>query len=162
MGSGFAFVGRQVHLEVGGEDFFLDLLFYHLRLRAYVVIELKATDFKPEHLGQLGFYLTAVDAQVKAPEDAPTIGLLLCKSKNKVVAEYALRDGNKPMGVAEYQLVHALPAQLETSLPSIERIEAELKERRLARTTTAGEGRSSGPARTPRMSPASQRKGKRE
>jgi predicted nuclease of restriction endonuclease-like (RecB) superfamily len=128
LGAGFAFVGRQVQLEVGGEDFFLDLLFYHLKLRAYVVIELKATDFKPEHLGQLGFYLAAVDAQVKAPKDAPTIGLLLCKSKNKVVAEYALRDGNKPMGVAEYQLVHALPARLETSLPSIEQIEAELKE----------------------------------
>jgi predicted nuclease of restriction endonuclease-like (RecB) superfamily len=85
LGAGFAFVGRQVHLEVGGEDFFLDLLFYHLKLRAYVVIELKAIAFKPEHLGQLGFYLTAVDAQVKAPEDEPTIGLLLCKSKNKVV-----------------------------------------------------------------------------
>jgi predicted nuclease of restriction endonuclease-like (RecB) superfamily len=128
LGAGFAFVGRQVHLEVGGEDFFLDLLFYHLKLRAYVVIELKASGFKPEHLGQLGFYLTAVDAQVKAPEDEPTIGLLLCKSKNKVVAEYALRDGKKPMGVAEYQLVHALPTQLKTSLPSIEQIEAELKE----------------------------------
>ena len=128
LGAGFAFVGRQVHLEVGGEDFFLDLLFYHLKLHAYVVIELKATDFKPEHLGQLSFYLTAVDLQVKAPEDAPTIGLLLCKSKNKVVAEYALRDGNKPMGVAEYQLVHALPAQLESNLPSIEQIEAELTE----------------------------------
>jgi hypothetical protein len=86
------------------------------------------TGFKPEHLGQLSFYLTAVDTQVKAPEDAPRIGLLLCKSKNKVVAEYALRDGTKPMGIAEYQLVHALPAQLETSLPSIERIEAELAE----------------------------------
>jgi predicted nuclease of restriction endonuclease-like (RecB) superfamily len=128
LGAGFAFVGRQVPLEVGGDDFFLDLLFYHLKLRAYVVIELKATDFKPEHLGQLGFYLTAVDVQVKAPDDAPTIGLLLCKSKNKVVAEYALRDGTKPMGVAEYELVHALPARLETSLPSIEQIEAELEE----------------------------------
>lgn len=128
LGAGFAFVGRQVHLEVGGEDFFLDLLFYHLKLRAYVVIELKAIDFKPEHLGQLSFYLTAIDAQVKTPQDAPTIGLLLCKSKNKVVAEYALRDGTKPMGIAEYQLVHALPAQLEASLPSIERIEAELAE----------------------------------
>jgi len=126
LGAGFAFVGRQMHLEVGGEDFYLDLLFYHLKLRAYVVIELKATDFKPEHLGQLSFYLTAVDAQIKAPDDAPTIGLLLCKSKNKVVAEYALRNGNKPMGIAEYQLVHALPARLESSLPSIERIEAEL------------------------------------
>jgi predicted nuclease of restriction endonuclease-like (RecB) superfamily len=128
LGAGFAFVGRQVHLEVGGEDFYLDLLFYHLKLRAYVVIELKATDFKPEHLGQLGFYLTAVDVQVKAPEDGPTIGLLLCKSKNKIVAEYALRDGTKPMGVAEYQLARALPERLEASLPSIERLERELEE----------------------------------
>jgi predicted nuclease of restriction endonuclease-like (RecB) superfamily len=128
LGVGFAFVGRQVHLEVGGEDFFLDLLFYHLKLRAYVVIELKASDFKPEHTGQLSFYLSAVDAQVKAPEDAPTIGLLLCKSKNGVVAEYALRDTNKPMGVAEYQLVEALPKDLEASLPSVEQIERELGE----------------------------------
>jgi predicted nuclease of restriction endonuclease-like (RecB) superfamily len=128
LGAGFAFVGRQVHIEVGGEDFYIDLLFYHLKLRAYVVIELKATDFKPEHTGQLSFYLTAVDAQVKAPDDAPTIGLLLCKSKNRVVAEYALRDTNRPMGVAEYQLVEALPKDLETSLPSVEQIERELAE----------------------------------
>jgi len=128
LGVGFAFVGRQVHLEVGGEDFYLDLLFYHLKLRAYVVVELKATNFKPEHTGQLSFYLTAVDAQVKAPDDAPTIGLLLCKGKNRVVAEYALRDSNKPMGVAEYQLVEALPHDLEASLPSIEQIERELEE----------------------------------
>ena len=128
LGAGFAYVGRQVHLEVGGEDFFIDLLFYHLKLRAYVVIELKAGDFKPEHTGQLGFYLTAVDAQMKAPDDAPTIGLLLCKSKNRVVAEYALRDTNKPMGVAEYQLVEALPKALEANLPSVEQIERELEE----------------------------------
>lgn len=128
LGAGFAFVGRQVHLEVGGEDFYIDLLFYHLKLRAYVVIELKATNFKPEHTGQLGFYLSAVDAQVKAPEDAPTIGLLLCKSKNRIVAEYALRDMNKPMGIAEYQLAEALPKDLEANLPSIEQIERELGE----------------------------------
>jgi predicted nuclease of restriction endonuclease-like (RecB) superfamily len=128
LGAGFAFVGRQVHLEVGGEDFYLDLLFYHLKLHAYVVIELKAGDFKPEHTGQLGFYLSAVDAQMKAPEDGPTIGLLLCKSKNRVVAEYALRDTNRPIGVAEYQLVEALPEELQTSLPSIEQIERELGE----------------------------------
>jgi len=128
LGAGFAFVGRQVHLEVGGEDFYIDLLFYHLKLRAYVVIELKATNFKPEHTGQLGFYLSAVDAQVKAPDDAPTIGLLLCKSKNRIVAEYALRDTNKPMGIAEYQLAEALPKDLEANLPSIEQIERELGE----------------------------------
>jgi predicted nuclease of restriction endonuclease-like (RecB) superfamily len=180
LGAGFAFVGRQVHLEVGGDDFFIDLLFYHLRacerirrvragrqnapdlgakrrhsscygehlqrragafwrherawrvfsqalgLRCYVVIELKAEKFKPEHLGQLGFYLTAVDRQVKTTQDAPTIGLLLCKSKNEVVAEYALGDKTQPMGVAEYKLLQSLPKELQTSLPSIEQIEREL------------------------------------
>jgi hypothetical protein len=126
LGAGFAFVGRQVHLEVGGEDFFIDLLFYHLKLRCYLVIELKAGAFKPEHTGQLGFYLSAVDAQVKAAHDNPTIGLLLCKSKNRVVAEYALRGSHQPMGVAEYQLIESLPAELQTSLPSIEQIEREL------------------------------------
>ena len=128
LGAGFAFVGRQVLLNVGGDEFFLDLLFYHLKLRCYVVIEIKGGKFKPEHTGQLSFYLTAVDAEVKAPEDNPTIGLLLCKSKNKIVAEYAMRDTNKPMGVAEYQLVESLPKELETSLPSIEQIERELGE----------------------------------
>jgi hypothetical protein len=128
LGAGFAFVGRQVHLEVGGEDFYLDLLFYHLKLRCYVVIELKAGAFRPEHLGQLGFYLTAVDEQVKDESDGPTVGLLLCKSRNKVVAEYALRDKTKPLGIAEYQLVAALPEQLRTGLPTIEQIERELQE----------------------------------
>ena len=126
LGAGFAFVGQQVLLDVGGDEFFIDLLFYHLKLRCYVVIELKAGKFKPEHLGQLSFYLTAVDAQLKQPQDGPTIGLLLCKSKNKVVAEYALRDNARPIGVAEYQLVESLPAELQTSLPSIEQIEREL------------------------------------
>lgn len=126
LGSGFAFVGRQVLLEVGGDDFFIDLLFYHLKLRCYVVVELKAGPFKPEHVGQLGFYLSAVDAQVKAEQDGPTIGLLLCKSKNKLVAEYALRDSAKPMGIAEYQLIEALPADLQTSLPSIDELERAL------------------------------------
>jgi len=126
LGAGFAFVGRQVHLEVGDDDFFIDLLFYHLKLHCYVVIELKAEKFKPEHMGQLSFYLTAVDRQVKAEQDNPTIGLLLCKRKNKVVAEYALRDTVAPIGVAEYQLIESLPAELQTSLPSIEQIEREL------------------------------------
>jgi predicted nuclease of restriction endonuclease-like (RecB) superfamily len=125
LGAGFAFVGRQVLLDVGGEEFFIDLLFYHLKLRCYVVIELKAGKFKPEHLGQLSFYLTAVDAQIKHPQDGPTIGLLLCKTKNKVVAEYALRGKDQPLGVAEYQLVESLPPELQTSLPSIEQIERE-------------------------------------
>ncbi|CRM03303.1 PDDEXK nuclease domain-containing protein [Pseudomonas sp. 58 R 12] len=126
LGAGFAFVGQQVLIDVGGDEFFVDLLFYHLKLRCYVVIELKAGKFKPEHLGQLSFYLAAVDAQLKHPQDGPTIGLLLCKSKNEVVAEYALRDNNRPMGVAEYQLVESLPAELQTVLPSIEQIEREL------------------------------------
>ncbi len=126
LGAGFAFVGRQVLLDVAGDEFFIDLLFYHLKLRCYVVIELKGGKFKPEHIGQLSFYLAAVDAQVKHPQDAPTIGLLLCKSKNKVVAEYALRNNTQPLGVAEYQLLDSLPAELQTSLPSIEQIEREL------------------------------------
>lgn len=127
LGAGFAFVGKQVHIEVGGDDFFIDLLFYHLKLRCYVVIELKAGAFKPEHTGQLNFYLSAVDSQVKHESDNPTIGLLLCKSKNKVVAEYALRDSNKPIGVSTYQLLEALPDNLQTNLPSIDEIEQALE-----------------------------------
>ncbi len=127
LGAGFAFVGRQVMLDVGGDEFFIDLLFYHLRLRCYVVIELKAGTFKPEHLGQLGFYMTAIDKQMKHELDNPTIGLLLCKSKNKLVAEYALGDKNQPMGIAEYKLEESLPEPLETNLPSIEQIERELQ-----------------------------------
>ena len=126
LGAGFAFVGRQFRLEVGGDEFFIDLLFYHTRLKCYVVVELKGVDFKPAHTGQLNFYLSAVDAQIKAPDDKPTIGLLLCKKQNRLVAEYALSGINKPIGVAEYQLVRALPEPLDTSLPTIAEIEAEL------------------------------------
>ena len=127
LGAGFAFVGKQVPLEIGGQDFYLDLLFYHLKLRCYLVIELKAGDFKPEHVGQLSFYLSAVDDRYKAEQDAPTIGLLLCKNRNKVIAEYALRDNSKPIGVSKYQLAQSLPQNLEDQLPSIERIEQELQ-----------------------------------
>ncbi|MEM5402831.1 PDDEXK nuclease domain-containing protein [Paraburkholderia unamae] len=127
LGAGFAFVGRQYRLEVGGDEFFVDLLFYHLKLRCYIVVELKTTPFKPEYAGQLNFYLSAIDAQVKAPEDEPTIGLLLCKEKNRLVAEYALRGVAKPMGVAEYQLMREVPPSLETGLPTIDQIEAELR-----------------------------------
>jgi predicted nuclease of restriction endonuclease-like (RecB) superfamily len=127
LGAGFAYVGRQVPMEVGGDDFFIDLLFYHLKLHCYVVVELKAGAFKPEHTGQLSFHLTAVDEHIKSPLDAPTIGLLLCKTHNRVVAEYALRDSNKPIGVAEYQLVASLPKELQSSLPTIEQIERELR-----------------------------------
>lgn len=129
LGAGFAFVGRQFRLEVDGDEFFIDLLFYHTRLKCYVVVELKATALKPEHAGQLNFYLAAVDAQIKAPDDKPTIGLLLCKTKKRLVAEYALSGINKPMGVAEYQLVRALPNPLDTNLPSIEELEAELSQK---------------------------------
>lgn len=126
LGSGFAFVGRQHRIEVAGDEFFIDLLFYHTRLKCYVVVELKATAFKPEHAGQLNFYLAAVDAQLKGEDDRATIGLLLCKTKNKLVAEYALSGIAKPMGVAEYQLVRALPEPLDTKLPTIEQLEEEL------------------------------------
>ncbi len=126
LGSGFAFVGRQHRLEVGGDDFFVDLLFYHLKLRRYVVVELKADKFKPEHLGQLSFYLSAVDMHVKSEHDMPTIGLLLCKTKNRIVAEYALRDTTRPIGVAEYHLARTIPNEFQSSLPSIESIETEL------------------------------------
>ncbi|WP_408505352.1 PDDEXK nuclease domain-containing protein [Paraburkholderia sediminicola] len=128
LGAGFAFVGRQYRLEVGGDEFFVDLLFYHLKLRCYVVVELKATPFRPEYAGQLNFYLSAIDAQLKAPNDQPTIGLLLCKEQNRLVAEYALRGIAKPMGVAEYQLLREIPQPLATELPSIEEIEAELRD----------------------------------
>jgi predicted nuclease of restriction endonuclease-like (RecB) superfamily len=126
LGAGFAYVGRQVPLEVDGRDFFLDLLFYHVRLHCYVVVELKAGEFAPEHAGKLNFYLSAVDSQMRTPQDGPTIGLLLCKTRSRVFAEYALRDTNKPMGIAEYQLARSLPTELAANLPSIARIEAEL------------------------------------
>jgi len=126
LGAGFAFVGRQYRIEVAGEEFLIDLLFYHIRLRCYVVVELKAHEFKPEHVGQLNFYLSALDAQIKASDDKPTIGLLLCRTQNRLVAEYALSGIDKPIGVAEYQLVRALPEPLDISLPSIEEIETEL------------------------------------
>ncbi len=126
LGAGFAFVGRQFRLEVAGDEFFIDLLFYHTRLKCYVVVELKATAFKPEHAGQLNFYLSAVDAQLKAADDKPTIGLLLCKQQNRLVAEYALQGMTQPIGVAEYQLLRDLPASLGHTLPSIAEIEAEL------------------------------------
>ena len=126
LGAGFAFVGRQFRLQVEGDEFFLDLLFYHTRLKCYVVVELKAAAFKPEHAGQLNFYLAAVDAQIKAADDKPTIGILLCKTKKRLVAEYALSGMAKPMGVAQYQLVRALPQPLDTCLPTIEELETEL------------------------------------
>ncbi len=127
MGVGFAFVGNQVRFQVGDEEFFIDLLFYHLRLHCYVVVELKAGAFRPEHAGKLNFYLSAVDDIIRDPKvDGPTLGLLLCRSKNRVMAEYALRDINKPIGVAEVQLTRLLPESLTSSLPTVEALEAEL------------------------------------
>jgi predicted nuclease of restriction endonuclease-like (RecB) superfamily len=127
LGVGFAFVGSQYPLELGGEDFRLDLLFYHLKLRAFIVIDLKMGKFKPEYAGKMNFYLSVVDDILKHPSDQPSIGLILCKTKNKIVAEYALRDSTKPMGVAEFRLPEELPEILQGSLPTIEAIEAELK-----------------------------------
>jgi hypothetical protein len=123
LGAGFAFVGRQYHLEVSKRDYYIDLLFYHLKLRCFVVIELKDKEFKPEYTGKLNFYLSAVDDLVKHSSDNPSIGLILCKTKDNVTAEYALRDINKPIGLAEYKLSDALPDEIKTSLPTIEALE---------------------------------------
>ncbi len=130
LGDGFAFIGRQYRIEIDGEDNFIDLLFYHLKLRCYFVVELKTTDFDPRDAGQMNFYLSAVDSLLKHATDNPSIGILLCKTKSKVKAEYALRDINKPIGVASYEtkLVESLPKNLKGSLPTIEEIEAELEQ----------------------------------
>jgi predicted nuclease of restriction endonuclease-like (RecB) superfamily len=136
LGKGFAFIGRQYHVTVGDSDFYIDLLFYHTTLRCYVVVELKSRAFA----GQLNFYLSVVDDKLRHPDDKPTIGLLLCKTKDNLVAEYALRDINKPIGVAEYEtkLLEKLPKELRSSLPTIEEIEAELgKNEILAKQTTS-------------------------
>lgn len=130
MGAGFAFVGRQVHLEFSTKDYYLDLLFYHLKLRSYVVVELKAVPFEPEFLGKLNVYMSAVDDLLRHPDDKPTIGLLLCKGKDRIVAEYALRGSTRPIGVADWhkQLTETLPPELKGSLPSVEELEAELSD----------------------------------
>lgn len=127
LGAGFAFVGRQYRVEVGDNEFYIDLLFYHLKLRSYVVIELKRGEFKPEYAGKLNFYCNLVDDQLRHEHDAPTIGLILCQGKDKVLAEYALRGIDKPIGVADYELTRALPEHLQSTLPTIEALEAELK-----------------------------------
>lgn len=128
LGVGFAFVGRQYHLEVGGQDFYLDLLFYHLKLRCFVVIDLKTGEFKPEFAGKMNFYLTAVDDLLKHEKDEPSIGLILCKSKNKLIAEYTLRKIQNPIGVAEMQILNNLPENLKGDLPTIEELEKGLNE----------------------------------
>ncbi len=126
LGEGFAFVGRQFHLDVGNKDFYIDILFYHLKLRCFVVIELKDKDFKPEYAGKMNFYLSAVDDLLKHETDQPSIGLILCKSKDNVLAKYTLKDINKPIGLAEYQITENLPEEIKTALPTIEELEAEL------------------------------------
>jgi predicted nuclease of restriction endonuclease-like (RecB) superfamily len=129
LGTGFAFVGRQVHLEFASADYYIDLLFYHLKLRCFVVVELKAVPFDPSFVGQLNMYLSAVDDLLRHPDDKPTIGLLLCKGKNRIIVEYALRDLRKPIGVADWEtkIVTSLPEEFKGSLPSVEEIEAELE-----------------------------------
>ena len=126
LGVGFAFVGSQYHLEVGGQDYYIDLLFYHIRLHCYVAIDLKMGAFEPSFAGMMNFYLSAVDDLLRTPLDAPSIGIILCKTKNKVVAEYALRDVSKPIGVSAFALTEALPADLRGSLPTVEELEATL------------------------------------
>ena len=126
LGAGFSFVARQRRIQLDSDDFYIDLLFYHLKLRCYVVIELKRGDFKPEYAGKMSFYCSVVDDQLRHPSDQPTVGLILCQQPNRVLAEYALRGVEKPIGVSSYELTRALPQDLQTSLPSIEQIESEL------------------------------------
>ena len=127
LGRGFAFVGRQYHLDIGEKDFYIDLLFYHLKLRCYVVIDLKRGDFKPEYAGKMNFYCSVVDDKLRHETDKPTIGLILCQQPNRIIAEYTLRGVDKPIGVSGYELTRALPESLQSSLPSIEQIEQELE-----------------------------------
>ena len=138
LGKGFAFIGRQYHLEVAGNDYYIDLLFYHVTLKCYVVVELKNRKFIPEYAGKLNFYLSAVDSLLKRDDDQPTIGLLLCRDKSNIEVEFALRDMNKPMGVSEYTLVEALPDNLKGALPTVEEIESDLQQLQQQTDTVAG------------------------
>jgi len=126
LGAGFSFVGSQYHLEVGGQDFYIGLLFYHLKLRSFVVIDLKMDRFQPEYAGKMNFYLSAVDDLLRHPTDQPSIGVILCKTEDRVIAEYALRDMSKPIGVSVYQALESLPENLQGQLPTVEALEAEL------------------------------------
>ncbi len=127
LGAGFAFIGSQHHLEVNGKDYFLDLLFYHYRLHCFVVIDLKMTEFKPEYAGKMNFYLSAVDDLMRSPGDAPTIGIVLCKDRDRTDVEYALRGTTQPLGISSFDLSQALPAELEGSLPTVAQLEALLE-----------------------------------
>lgn len=135
LGKGFSFVGRQYHMTLEGEDYYLDLLFYHYRLRCFVVVELKTGNFDPRDAGQLNFYLSLVDSQLKSPHDNQTLGMIICKGKNNIIAEYALRDIHKPIGVAGYEqeIVSKLPKKFKSSLPTIEEIENEFEKHKLTR-----------------------------
>jgi len=126
LGEGFSFVGRQVPLKIEDEDFFIDLLFYHIKLKCYIVVELKSVKFRAEYAGKMNLYLSAVDDLMKTENENPTIGLLLCKSKSEVIAEYALRGTTQPIGVAEYEIVKSIPLNLKPNLPTVEKIEKEL------------------------------------
>ena len=128
MGGNFAFMGNQYRINVGGEDFYIDLLLYHRSLKSLVAIELKIGDFKPEYIGQLQFYLTALDKQVKLEDENPPIGIIICKNKNRTIVEYALNDTDKPIGVATYQIINSLPEKMKDFLPSPEEIEKRLKD----------------------------------
>lgn len=128
LGKGFAFVGRQYPIEVSDREFAIDLLFYHLKLRSYLVIDLKVVEFEPEFVGKLNFYLSAVDDQLRGEFDNPSIGLLICRRHDKLIAEYALRDFHKPIGITEYRLMESLPDDLKSTLPTIEEIEERLRQ----------------------------------
>ena len=140
LGVGFAFVGSQYHLEVDEKDYYIDLLFYHLKLRAFVAIDLKVEEFKPEFAGKMNFYLSAVDDRLRHPDDRSSIGIILCKARDKVTVEYALRDTRKPIGVSKYRLTAALPQELQSSLPTIEQLEEELKNMPTKSTTASEPG----------------------
>ena len=127
LGIGFAFMGQQYHLEIGGKDFYIDLLFYNTKLRCYVAIDLKTGEFKPEQAGKMNFYLSALDDLVKSPDDNPSVGLILCRDENRTIAEYALRDMSKPIGVSEYHLCTDLPLDLKNALPDPEEIRSRIE-----------------------------------
>jgi len=148
LGQGFAFVGRQYYLEIGDDEFYIDLLFYHLKLRSFVVIDLKKGKFKPEYAGKMNFYLNVVDDQLRAKDDAPSIGLILCQDRNQIVAEYALRNVNRPIGVSEYELTRALPKKLKSSLPTVEEIEQELAESVVTESEAASRGKKTSTSKT--------------
>ncbi|MDR1123404.1 MAG: DUF1016 domain-containing protein, partial [Elusimicrobiota bacterium] len=135
LGQGFSYVGRQIHLTVGKEDIFIDLLSYHLNLRCYVVIELKTGKFEAAHTGQLGLYVSAVNHQLKKEADNPTIGLIICKTKDNIVAQYSLESNSQPIGISEYKFSKVLPKNFKNSLPSIKEIEAELKKHKTSKET---------------------------